>query len=136
MKSKLLVILLLFSTAMYSTVSVDTLYKELVKQEVKNPNIVLRQAILETGWFKSNVFKTRNNLFGMTMVRNGERIFQTYKSWRESVAYYKKWQDKYYTGGNYYNFLECVYKRKSGECVRYATSPTYITKLKSINIDV
>lgn len=111
-------------------------YQELIKQEVECPKVVLRQSILETGWYTSNVFKNYNNLFGMTYYDGSKRQYRKYKSWKESIKSYKNWQDQYYSGGNYYDFLECVYKNKKGECKRYATSPTYVNKLKNIKIDV
>lgn len=136
MGKRILILILLISSFKAFSVTYSEVYAELVRQEVKHPEIVLKQAILETGWFTSNIFKTKNNLFGMTYHNGEKRLFQNYTSWRASIAYYKKWQMRYYKSGDYYDFLECVYKNKKGECKRYATSPTYISKLKSIKVNV
>ena len=42
-----------------------TLYKEIQKQNLVHPKIVLAQAKLETGDYTSKVCKTYNNLFGL-----------------------------------------------------------------------
>lgn len=88
---------------------------------LEHKEIVLRQAILETGWFESYNCVKRNNLFGFRH-RGGYLVFN---HWQESIDYYIKWQYKYYNGGDYYAFLEDI---------GYASSPTYTQKLKSITI--
>ena len=137
MKVKILLILLIVSIQSFAVTTTEV-YNEMVKIGMKCPDVVLRQAVLETGWFKSNVFKTKNNLFGMTYYDkiNKERKFKTYNSWKESIAHYKKWQDKHYKGGDYYDFLDCTRVTKSGRCLRYATSLTYTDKLKKLTVNV
>ncbi len=101
----------------------ENVYAELERLDVKHPEIVLRQSILETGWYECEYCSLEgNNIFGF---RYKKKYIQ-FDNWVEGVAYYKKWQDKRYKGGDYYNFL-----REVG----YATSKTYISKLKSIKID-
>jgi len=97
--------------------SYKALQKELQLLGVKHPKIVLAQAKLETGNFKSNYFKKRNNLFGF---RNSKGYLH-FKSWQDCCKYYKRWQRKRYKGGNYYHFLKQV---------GYAVDPLYIKKLK------
>lgn len=133
MKTSILALLMCFH------ITPKMVYDELVEQKVECPEIVLRQSILETGWYGCTECSLDvNNLFGLTYYdkETQERRYQVFDNWTESVAKYKKWQDKYYKGGDYYDFLECVYKNKKGECKRYATSPTYIWKLKNIKINV
>lgn len=101
----------------------ENVYAELEKLNVKHPEIVLKQSILETGWYDCDYCSLEgNNIFGF---RYKKKYIQ-FDNWVEGVAYYKKWQDKRYKGGDYYNFL-----REVG----YATSKTYISKLKSIKVD-
>lgn len=70
---------------------------------IKHAEVVLKQAIYETGHFKSNIFKTKNNLFGFRRTKS----YMKFKNWRSCIDYYKKWQDKYYHGEeNYYQFLQ------------------------------
>ncbi len=51
----------------------DEVLKELKKQDVKFPKIVLAQSILETGWYKcKNCSKDVNNLYGLYNYKNKE----------------------------------------------------------------
>lgn len=76
-----------------------TMLKEL---NVKFPHIALAQAKLETGNFKSAVFKQNNNLFGMKQAR--VRV-NTAKGTSLNHAYYDNWQESVYD----YAFYQCRY---------------------------
>lgn len=69
---------------------------------VKFPHIALAQAKLETGNFKSAVFKQNNNLFGMKQAR--VRV-NTAKGTNLNHAYYDNWQESVYD----YAFYQCRY---------------------------
>ena len=86
------------------TLTENELYCYMKKVGIKSPKIVLKQAIYETGHFKSKIYKTKNNLFGF---RRSVK-YMKFETWQASVDYYKKWQDKYYKDEeeNYYNFLQ------------------------------
>lgn len=104
--------------------TVENLYLELIKQDVKHPEIVLRQSILETGWFTcESCSLQKNNIFGFYY----KKKYIEFDSWQESVAYYKRWQTRHYKGGDYYAFLKRV---------GFATLPQYVSRLKSINVDI
>ena len=76
---------------------------ELLKAlNVKFPHIVLAQSKLETGYYKSQVFKHNNNLFGMKQAR--VRV-NTAKGTNLNHAYYKTWQESVYD----YAFYSCRY---------------------------
>jgi hypothetical protein len=81
---------------------IDQVYSYLLKKKVQHPEIVLHQAILETGWLRGKYLMSRNNLFGFR-----KRKYMRFKNWKESVDYYKRWQVKHYKKPkeNYYNFL-------------------------------
>lgn len=49
--------------------TIPNLLAEIKKNNIKFPKIVLAQAILETGWFKSSVCRNKHNLFGLTNPR-------------------------------------------------------------------
>lgn len=83
---------------------------------VQHSEIVTAQSILETGHYESRLCKEQNNIFGWWY--KGE--FLSFDSWRECCDYYKRWQDKYYRGGDYYEFLMRI---------GYAEDEEYITKL-------
>ena len=105
------------------TPTVQEVYAYIVCSEIKFPDIVLRQAIWETGWFKSKHMLHKNNLFGF---RHSKK-YMYFKSWQESVDYYKSWQLRQYTkeGEDYYAFLIRI---------KYAQSKKYIECLKSLNV--
>lgn len=98
--------------------SVSSLLYEIRKNGIKHEKVVLAQAILETGWFTSNVCRTKNNLFGLTNPRTGE--YYEFSHWTESVkAYYTKVQYRY-KGGNYLLWLDQI---------GYAEKKTYVMAL-------
>ena len=100
-----------------SELSLSNVRKYLNIMEIAHPEVVIKQFILETGWGKSYVCKTFNNLFGF----RGSNGYFKYKHWTESVEHYKEFQNKKYKGGDYYNFLVKV---------GYAEVPDYIQILK------
>ena len=70
---------------------------------IKYPEIVLRQAIFETGHFRSNLYQRKNNLFGFRYKR-----YLVFDDWKACIDYYKQWQEKHYTDEemDYYAFLQ------------------------------
>ena len=95
--------------------TIPNLYKEIIRNGILYPKIVLAQAILETGWFRSSVCRNKHNLFGLTNPRTGK--YYEFTHWTESVrAYYTKVQYKY-KGGNYLLWLDEI---------GYAEDPYYI----------
>jgi len=95
--------------------TIPNLYAEIKRNGILYPDIVLAQAILDTGLFRSNACRKKHNLFGLTNPRTGK--YYEFDHWTESVkAYYTKVQYKY-KGGNYLLWL-----RKIG----YAEDKNYI----------
>lgn len=121
MKTLLFILLMAISIMSFGQRSAfaDSVHQYICQQGIKHPDIVMKQAILETGWFKDKFLMSRNNLFGFRRVE-----YLRFKSWKESVEYYKKWQDKRYTNKyvDYYDFLVKI---------KYAT-PQYPSHLKKI----
>ena len=81
--------------------SIENLKAEIIKQGIKQPNVVLAQATWETGHFDSDIFKENNNLFGMkkptvrkTLATGVNRGHATYNNWVDSVKDYKLFQDE------------------------------------------
>lgn len=97
---------------------------ELYIQEVQYPDIVFRQACLESGFFKSPIWQENANPFGF---KYKNRYLQ-FDNWQESIYYYRMWQDKWYINESedYYKFLVRV---------GYASDDLYIKKLMSINLN-
>ena len=105
-------------TADLPELTIPNLISEIRKNNIKHPKIVLAQAILETGWFKSSVCRNKHNLFGLTNPRTGQ--YYEFNHWTESVkAYYTKVQYRY-KGGNYLIWLRDI---------GYAEEKTYIRAL-------
>lgn len=99
----------------------------------KYPYIVLAQTYLETGHYKSVIFKENHNLFGM---REAAQRANLAKGTNRNHAYYDNWQDSlldyalYYstylydikTEGEYFEYLR----------QNYAEDPTYVERLKDV----
>lgn len=106
----------------FANPSVDAVRAELKRVGVRNPEIALAQAVLETGWFKSNVCKNKNNLFGL--YNSNKREYYSFKTWQESVVAYHKWIESKWNGkGSYFAFLERI---------GYAKSKDYTQKVKAV----
>ena len=100
----------------------STLYLALEHYNIKHPRIVLAQAKLETGNYTSRHCIKGNNLFGLYNSKK-KKYFQ-FNHWSESIEAYKNMIEyKHRDGENYYKFLERI---------GYATSPTYVDKVKQI----
>lgn len=100
--------------------TIENLYAALKKHGIKFPKIVLAQAILETGNFKSRLCKEQNNLFGLRHSKG----YYSFDHWEESVIAYRDWvQYKHRKGEEYYTFLKRI---------KYAASNNYIYKVKEI----
>lgn len=113
--------------------SKDKLKEYILDLNIKFPHIVYAQAILESGDFKSNIFKTNNNLFGMKVAKQrpttnkGEQDNHAiYDNWRESVQDYAMFSAAYLndikTEEEYFAYLKA----------NYAEDTTYITKVKTL----
>lgn len=108
-------------TSSLPALTIPNLYEEIKRNNILYPKIVLAQAILETGWFRSSVCRNKHNLFGLTNPQTGK--YYEFGHWTESVrAYYTKVQYKY-KGGNYLLWLRDI---------GYAEDPGYICSLTQI----
>jgi len=97
---------------------------------ISHPDVAIAQSILETGWYKSDIFNVNNNLFGMKFPKKrktvavGENMGHAkYEKWEDSVNDYKLWQDYYnqlrkskklnpidsMSKDEYYSFLDSIY---------------------------
>lgn len=100
--------------------NIENLYASLKRHGIKYPKIVLAQAILETGAFRSRVCRENNNLFGLRHSKG----YYAFEHWEESViAYRDKVQYKHRDNENYYSFL-----RRIG----YSTSKDYVRRVREI----
>ena len=82
--------------------SEDALWELLDDLNVRYPHIVMAQARVETGHYKSKIFMENNNLFGMkcaaqrcTTHKGPMNGHAKYDSWQESVIDYALYQTSY-----------------------------------------
>jgi hypothetical protein len=111
----------------------EKLVEELKRLKVKFPYIVMAQSILETGHWKSQVFKENNNLFGM---KQATIRINTAKGTNLNHAYYDDWYQSVYD----YAFYSCRYLSNIdteeeyylylGQ--NYAEDSNYINSLKNV----
>jgi len=128
--------------------SIDKTISRLQEYKIRFPKVVLAQMILETGTFKSKIFKENHNPFGMkhnkrgfsTGVKNGHANYPhmshkgycTWECYDFAFMDYRNWQDKYLpdsvtTEEQYLYYLDHL---PGG--LRYAEDPLYTIKLRNI----
>ena len=129
-------------------------------------SVTIAQAILESGWGRSELAVNANNLFGMKKSLSGntwsgstwdgksvysketkevyasgsatvQADFRVYKSWQESVSDHSAYLLGAKKGSalRYVGLKDCTDYRKAAQIIKeggYATSPTYVEKLRSI----
>lgn len=118
----LIIVTLLLMSGKAKGQTLDSVRYEIAKNNIQHPEIVLRQAIEESGWFDCvNCSRDVNNIFGFYW----RGAYIKFDTWQESVAYYARWQKRHYKGGDYYQFL-----KDRG----YAENPKYIENLKRIKL--
>jgi uncharacterized FlgJ-related protein len=117
----------------YSEFTETALIAKIKALNFKYPHIVLAQTYLETGHYKSVIFKENHNMFGM---REAAQRANLAKGTNRNHAYYDNWQDSlldyalYYstylygikTEGEYFEYLR----------QNYAEDRTYVDRLKEI----
>lgn len=111
--------------------SQDKLVEMLQDLNVKYPYIVLAQARIESGVYKSKIFKENHNLFGMKQAnvrintaKGTQYNHAYYDTWRESVYDYAFYQSRYMSAAK--NEEEYFYILGQS----YAESPDYVVALK------
>ena len=82
------------------------LFYNVLKMHVEHPEIVMRQAILETGWFTSKSFTEGNNFSGMklpttrcTKATGSVHGHASYTHWYDCVIDYRAWQKYWHVEG-------------------------------------
>ncbi len=118
--------------------SIENLYTAMVYVGIKNPEILLKQAYLESGGFTSELWMDYNNPFGMKHGKIRETTsmgpvmrlgYASYRTWAEAVRDMKHFQDYWETKGwdmeDYGYFLVNL---------PYATDKDYLVKLDRLVI--
>jgi hypothetical protein len=140
MKKRILIWLVYFGLVSFKPTQNDLsseVYREMVFNAIDNmdfkfKDIVKAQAILESGHFKSDVFRHNNNAFGIRLPKKRETTaigsnlgYAVYNdiclSIEDRLLYEKRYLSKF-TKEQYYSYLNRV----------YAKNKTYSKKLKNI----
>jgi uncharacterized FlgJ-related protein len=117
----------------YNEFSETKLIEKITELNFKYPYIILAQAKLESGHFKSTIFLENNNMFGMkeaklraNLAKGTNRGHAYYETWQESVIdyalYYSSYLRSIKTEGEYFEYLR----------QNYAEDLTYVQRLKQI----
>lgn len=114
-------------------VSMGDVSQLLLKHQIKYPEIVKRQIILETGYLTSDILKQNHNLIGMGFAPTRETTAigelnncALYLNIEDCIKDLKIWQTLYFQrGGSYFDFLQRI---------GYAEDKKYIEKLKQIKL--
>lgn len=101
--------------------TVKNLYQALDRYGILHKDVVLAQALLETGYFTSRVCRENNNLFGLRRPSDGS--YYSFARWEDSVRAYRDYVQYKYQGGDYYDFLTRI---------GYAEDREYVTKVRNI----
>jgi uncharacterized FlgJ-related protein len=123
------------STLTTKTITHEIFYEKLVEFNIKHPDVVFAQAVLESANFTSKLFKTQNNLFGMKLAR--KRKTTAIGKNKNGYAKYNSVDDSIY---DYYLFQEYAMRKKEmtkKEYIsyigrNYAYDKSYVQKLNKI----
>lgn len=100
----------------------ELLIKACAYYNIHHIDIVVAQAILETGYFRSENCKLDNNLFGL--YNSNKKEYFKFDHWTSCVKAYRDMiQYRYKENENYFMFLNRI---------SYASDPDYIKKIKNI----
>jgi uncharacterized FlgJ-related protein len=95
------------STLNTKTITHEIFYEKLVEYDIKHPDVVFAQALLESANFTSKLFKTQNNLFGMKLAM--KRKTTAVGKNKSGYAKYNSVDDSIY---DYYLFQEYAMRKK------------------------
>lgn len=115
-------------------ISYHEVYYTIVKYNIKFPNIVFAQSLIETGHFTSDLLHMENNLFGMKYPTRRETTssgksnggYASYSEWIDSVEDYSLWQQNMI--GDKDEITEEEYLKLLGRV--YAEDKEYVNKIK------
>jgi len=99
----------------YNGFSESKLIEKISQLNFRYPHIILAQAKLESGYFKSTIFLENNNMFGMKQAKLRANLA---KGTNRNHAYYDTWQDCILDYALYYStYLSDI--RTEGEYFEY-----------------
>lgn len=104
--------------------------RKAIYQNCKFPDIAWRQARLESGNFRSRIFRHSNNIFGMRHNKRGYSTgkwhrYAVYSNWSQSIKDFAKFQSKFHSRKSFIHYL----------CNHYAADRHYYRKLLKFKIN-
>lgn len=106
---------------LYDEPTIELVMDACIYYDIKFPEIVTAQSILETGNYRSEICKNKNNLFGLYNSRKKE--YYSFEHWTESVKAYHNLIQYRYKDGDYYEWLDKI---------GYAEDSIYVIKVKEV----
>ena len=103
------------------TPNVERLFKACDYYGIKHPEVVVAQALLESGFFRSDLCIDHHNLFGL--YNSYVDDYYHFDHWTESVKAYRDKVQYKYDDGDYYEWLQEL---------GYAKDTLYIPKVKNL----
>lgn len=111
------------------SINLQKVYNTLVEWNVKYPEVVLAQCMIESAYLSSTIFKENHNLFGMkvattrpTTAKGTRRNHAYYDNWIMSIIDYALWQAaftrKLKTEKDYINYLNQVYAEDNSYTIK------------------
>ena len=109
----------------------DSVKLQIELLNIAHPDIVYKQAVIESGNFNSDIFLKFNNMFGMKRAYKRPNVqigyikndYAIYENWQMSIVDYAIWQAWSGRGLNRDGYLDLLGRV-------YATDSMYINKLK------
>ena len=117
------------------TLNETNIYLALLMNNIKYPEVVISQVMIESGWLTSRLCKVNHNLLGMTVPEKRETTainksgYAKYYTWFDCILDYKLYQDyvlKKHHITNRKQYIAFLHKN-------YAKSPTYKTRLTQLS---
>lgn len=109
-----------------STISYSAVYNKIIQLGIEFPDIVFAQSVLESGHYKSRVYYSNNNIFGMRLAKirktvaiGQNRGYAVYRTWEDSVNDYYLYQQYFFRNkkmnrSDYLSYLEKTYSEANG----------------------
>jgi uncharacterized FlgJ-related protein len=125
------------NTLVDSTLNEQNIYLALLLNNIKYPEVVLSQIMIETGYLNSRLCKINNNLLGMMVPSKREttainqRGFAKYLNWFDCILDYKLYQDYIFSRNNIQTkkqYIAFLHRN-------YAKSPSYKKRLTELSKD-
>lgn len=114
-----------------STFTPELFMQALVADSIQHPEIVFSQALIESGYFKSKLFRLGHNCMGMHRAEKRKTTaiglclkHARYRTWVDQVRDIKLWQD-YFLKGQHLTQAQYLNKLR-----HYAADPNYLAKVR------